>query len=579
MAKLTGSLSDIGTGHIQPTRAVQEASPLSALANIANAGLGLYKQVSDKQESDAKIAEDKAKQERDQGALAGVQTGILDLEDERNSLARDEQDIAVQMQNITQDGVTAEEQVVLDSLEKAKERLSAGKRSGLLNPLNYQTRLNALQKNSLADVNNGAIQGQINSLFSQGRSNLVAPISSAQQAEESYMDKKFGVGNWTGSELGSERGKAIYLNQVNADARNNYNTFTGQEAMSFMNIADDHVLAMRTALNNNGSLSDVDMDRYRAGINSSTQVMLSNIAEAVQLNRQNGIELDPELVKQSKQKVLDNQKFYLDFMGEGQEFGDNVKTSQRLANMNKITAAVNQARNPGFAAFSSLVAGSGTGGDLISLAQLASAPDSLLNSVVANLPDSMRGSVTANSLKEQAAQTVALAIDGVDFKDLANEGLVNRRLAAVVAAIGIKTTDNAKAITSYLTVFEQVDFNDTESTLDLFNQPKTQNNLKNNPKGIQRLSAVAVHLLDNIKAEMRPVEQEALSIQEDGSLQIGSTRDASKRQRGVNSVYTNKLLKKYNAFLNLYAKELKLNKAELYADLLPKKVETGEGSE
>lgn len=572
MARLTTTLSEPSA--VAPASAGRSPSPSTVqdIARVAEAGLGLFQQLKAR-EGRITLEKEKAEQElqlaEQQQATADIQTDILSLEDERNALLLEDQQLATQVQNITQDGITPDEQEMLNSLEKQRGKLTEARRSGILNPLNFQTRMNALQKQALADVSNLSIQTQINSLFQQGRGRITAPTPTAQKQFESQMDAKYGVGGWSGVDAGREKGKAIYLNQLKADADNDFQTFVGKEASGFMTIADDHVRQMRKSLAENGALRDIDVDAFRAGINSTTQLMLSNVDTAIKNNRANNLPVDPEMAKQARQRILDSQEFYMAFLDKGQEFGDNVMMSQRLANMNSIVDSVNKARNPALGQIATAVAGTGSNGDLLSMAQLVSAPDTTLEAVVQNLPANLRASIDVNTIRTQAAQAVALAIDGIDFKEAAEAGLVNNRLAASVAGIGVRTTDNPVSVDSYLSVFEGVEFNDTESSLDLFNRPDTQNNLKATPKGLQRMPAVAVHMLDNIKAEITPAEAEFLRVQPDGSLRIELPDDPAVRARvGRFSLYTNKLLAKYNDFLNSYSKEIGINKEQLYKDLL-----------
>lgn len=567
MAKLSTQLSE-------PTPVSRGTSPSSPdttvgdVLRVAESGLNVFSQVKAKQ-----------KQEEQQQSLSGIQTSILDLEDERNALALEDQQLSAQVQEIVQDGVTEDEQATLNALEKDRARLTKARRRGVLNPLNFQTRMNALQKQALADVTNLAIQPQINQLFSQGRSRITAPIPTAQKQFEADMDNKYGVGNWSGVDAGRERGKAIYLNQLRADAHNNFNTLRGKEALGFMNIADDAVRATRNSLTEKGALQDTDVDLYRSRINAGAQQMMISIDEAVQANRAAGLPIDQDTVKQAKQRVLDTQKFYLDFMAKGQEFGDNVMLSQRLANMNSIVDNLNKARNPQLGQIAAAIAGTGSNGDVAALAQIVSMDDSMLQGVISALPEQLRANMDVNSLRSQAAQAVAFAIDGIDFKEAANGGLINPRLAATVGGVIFKNSDNETSIDSGMSAFENVNFNDTEGSLDLFNDSKTKNNLKANPKGMKRMPAVATHLWDNIVSNMRPSEFENLSIDEKGNIMLDMSKFEGIVDRG-HAMYFNKLFKKFTEFHNNYSSEIKMSKEEFLKEVLPQEEEVREeGSE
>lgn len=556
MARLTGTLSEPKpvSGSTSPS---SPDTTVTDVLSAAQTGLNIFSQVKAKQ-----------KQQEQQQSLANIQTSLLDLEDERNALVLEDQQLASQVQAITQDGITEDEQAELASLEKQRAKLTKARRAGVLNPLTFQTRMNALQKQALADVNNMAIQPQINSLFQQGRSRITAPVPTAQAQFEAQMDQKYGVGNWSGVDAGREKGKAIYLNQLRADAHNDFNTLVGQEAMGFMNIADDTVRTTRQTLAQKGALQDTDIDLYRSRINASAQQMLVEIDQAVQANRASGLPIDQDSVKLARQRVLDTQNFYMNFMDKGQEFGDNVMLSQRLANMNTIVDEVNKARNPALGQLASVVAGTGSNGDVAALAQLASADDSLLEGVVATLPEHLRANVTAGSLKAQAAQAVAFAIDGIDFKEAAEAGLINNRLAATVGSVVFTRSDNEKTIDSFMSAYEDIDFNSTESALDMFNSPSRMNNLKATPKGLDRMPAVATHMWDNITASIRPQELENLTINDEGNIEIKLPAGSGMVERGW-AQYHNKLFDKFNTFLDNYSKEVKMSKEEFIKDILP----------
>lgn len=566
MAKFTQTLSEptpVGGG---PAPSAPDTT-VSDIVQVAKTGLSVFADVKQAQQ-----------QKQQQTSLAGIQTSLLDLEDERNALVLEDQQVASRVQAITQDGITEDEQAELASLEKQRAKLTKARRSGVLNPLTFQTRMNALQKAALADASNLAIQPQINALFQQGRSRITAPISSEQQQFASAMDEKYGVGNWSGVDAGREKGKAIYLQQLKADANNDFHTLRNKEALGFMNIADDSVRVLRNTLNEKGALQDTDVDLYRSRINASAQQMMIAIDEAVQNNRLQGLPINPDTIKQAKQRVRDSQKFYLDFLSKGQEFGDNVMLAQRLSNANKIVEEANKARNPHFAQISSVAMATGSNGDIAALAQLAGADDSLLEGVIATLPEHLRGSVSVEGLKSQAAQAVVYMIDGIDFKDATEGGLINPRLVATVGGVIFKKSDNAVSIDSGMSAFENVNFNDIEGSLDLFNSPDTKSNLKKTPKGLKRMPAVATHMWDNITDNMRPREMEHLRIDDKGNIMLDLSKFEGRSDRG-HAMYFNKLFRKFNEFYNNYSSEIGMSKEEFLKDVLKQEAveERGEG--
>lgn len=558
MAKLTATLPE-ASGVASPVAPVQSGGDFAGLASALSQGIGLAKQIQ---------AENKRQEQGE--AIASAQTGIIDLEDERNALLLEDQQLASQVQAISQDGITEEEQLQLDDLTKQREKLTKARRSGILNPLVFQTRMNALQKQALADVSNLAIQPQINALFAQGRSRITAPIGSAQKQMEEQMNAKYGVGNWSGVDLGRERGKEIYLRQLQADANNSFETFRGQEAIAAMNVYDDSVGQLRRALREQGALTDSDLDRYRASVNNITQELLSNLNSAVAANRQNGTPIDREAVKQSRENILNNQQFYLSMMEKGQEFGSGAMMEQRLKSMTNILDSVNKLKNPALASVATLVGANGSNGDLLTLAQVANAPEELLSGVIQNLPPQLQQTFDVNTLRTQAAQAVALALDGVDLGDLAESGMVSRTLAMSVAGIGLQNTPDSKTSNeSYLSSLNAAQWQDTKGSLDLLNNPKTVTNLRNSKVDGKRIQSVVVHQIGNIVDQMQPEDFEAVSIDEAGNLQY--TPKLSNRQRVMggasNKSYMKNTIESLNKTLTIYEQELG-GKAQYVQDLM-----------
>lgn len=182
---------------------------------------------------------------------------------------------------------------------------------------------------------------------------------------------------------------------------------------------------------------------------------------------------------------------------------------------------------------------------MLTLAHIAGSEASLLAGVVQNLPPQLQKTIDANTLRTQAAQAVALALDGIDLNEAAKAGIVNRRLALTVAGVGLRNTpDSDTSVNSYLGAVAGSEWQDTEGALDLMNNTKTQTNVRASKADKARVNAIAVNLLDNIKDEITPLEAQYLTEMPDGSYQIIVPDDPAIRVKvGRFSLYTNKVLK------------------------------------
>lgn len=502
-----------------------------------------------------KVGAHRAEQERLEigRAQGNAQVSILDLEDERNNVALQDQQLSAQMQEMASDGLTADEQEIIKGLEAQRAKLKEARRSGVLNPLNYQTRLNALQRSALANVDNLAIQPQINSIFSQARSNISAPIPTAQAKFEQNMDELYGVNNWSGADAGLEQGKALNLERIRVAAAAKFESFVGQESLAYMLTADSAVRTLRTAKLKNGSINDNDIDQYMGAINNRYQKMIQEIDVAVVNNRKNGVPVDMEQVEKSKARVELSYKFYTSLVQDKQEFGDDAKFGRRIENMNKLVASLNSANNAGMAQFAAAVGGSGgTGGDLAVLVQLASAPDSLLQGVTSSLEGSPL-EISTSALREQAAAMVAKALNPFNFQDAVDKGLVNRQLAQLVASMSVKTSDNPISLNNFIPVLGKVDWSAADSGLKVLIQ--SENNLRANKADIKRVGTSILNISDTILSNITEEEAKHVSVNKDGVIQIGVPDDSVSRLRAsrVGQSYTNKTLKSLNDAVARYA--------------------------
>lgn len=541
----TGNISEANS-QIGIQSGTRQDNPLEGVASLLS-------RVSDRA-AQQKAKEDELAKGR---AIGATQNSILDLENERNALALEDQQLSAQVQSMYQDGITPEEEATLKDLQKQRDKLKLARQTGVLNPLNYQTRLNALQKQALANVDLLNIQPQINALFGQARSTIEAPIPTSQVKFEQEMNSLYGTNNWSGADAGMEQGKAINMQRIQANAYNNFQTFIGNESLAYMSTADGAVRRLRTVMQKNGSIQEADVDMYMANINNKYQQMMREIDMAVATNRKNGVPIDPEEVKKAKEQVTSTYSFYADMVKDKQEFGDNTRFLRRLENMNRIVSEVATANNPAFAQLSSAIGGSGgTGGDLALLAELASTDNKLLNGVAYTM--STQGvPISANALKEQAARVVAMALQPFNFKDAAEQGLVDRRLALMVAAKGIKVTDNPVALNNYVSAFDMSEYDTAASAAAAL--VNAAPNLKANKIDMNRMATTIANIGSSILDEISPEEAKYLSVNKDGVLYIDESKiPVHRKVVGTFSIpYTNKALREYDRLIKTYPEAIK----------------------
>jgi len=167
------------------SQATPEADAISGLAGIVDFIGG---QVGKKRKQEAVIAKGEA--------IGEATTSILNLKDERANLLAEEADVTGQIANIYSDDlVTEEEKITLDNLSGQKAKLDKARKSGMLNETAYNTRYNAMWKQSLSNVGNLALQPEINSIFGSGIATFQEPVDSQDAQVNKYLDNVHGVGN------------------------------------------------------------------------------------------------------------------------------------------------------------------------------------------------------------------------------------------------------------------------------------------------------------------------------------------------------------------------------------------------
>jgi hypothetical protein len=531
-------------GSAAPVAPVQDNSAASALGGLGDI-LGVVGGQIQKQRAEEK------KQAIGQ-AIGSATTSILDLENERNALLLEEQGLEREAQLLHQDGITPDEQEDLKRIEAAREKLLQARQSGLLNPLQFQTRMNAMQKAALADAANLAIQPQINAIFNQGRTQLRNPTPAIDDTMVDYMNGKFGVNGWTGIDLGEQRGRLQFIADARRDAEQNLQSQSGKAALNAQAMYEDALSQLRTSLRNKGAIDDTDLDMYRASINSITTDILTTINTSVVANRANGIEIDANLVKQLREETQQQQKMYMDMLAKGQEFGDDTRLAQRLTAYDTTVKKINSLKSPSLANIASSIGGNGSNGDVMAFANIVNMPNSSLEAIVSNLPPALQAVTTVDSIKEEAARRFAMMINGVDFTDVPG----NPSLTKYVAGIGLQQAETPTAVSGMLSAFVDMEYTEVRGVLTALNSPKISNNLKglNSKQGrneLKRLNSIASQAITELSSQL-PANG-SISVQ-DGEVVYTSPTPSGRSGRAVGGVdaYLASSIEQFNLMLKTY---------------------------
>ena len=556
MAKFSQTLQEPKpqSSPVAPVTDDSTARALQSIGDIASSVGSIFRGVNARE---AKLEAERKVVER--GAAIGTATEqLLDLEDLRNKQSQQQSEQQSEAFEIHRDGqITPQEQLRLDELERQKNKFA------LLDPRIFQTRSNALHKQALSDTANLAIQPQINALFQQGRSRIVAPTTTNEDKFNGAMDAQYGIGNWTGIDAGREKAKVAYTRDLVTRATADFNLVADEAALSFSTFGQTAVRKVDTVLRTQGFLSDEDKNQFLIEIGNANAGVTRQVEQAVLANRKNGIDIS-ESASKFLGELNQSTAAYTALLEGEKRFGDRTNAQNVMKSSLSIMNSVNGLRNKGVANSAAATIGGGSGGDIIAMATMLQNP-ATFDAVIANLPSNLRGSITKESMMEQGAKVIAAAFSpGVSMRDLTKFG-VSPTIALSVGGIGLESSDVKQTTDNYLSIYEDAKYEDTESVMDMLNSPKKVNNIKTN-KG--DMVPVATHLLNVITSEITVGEREFLQVNDDGSLEIKIPNDPATRARVSRfSLYTNKLLKKYNLLLDNYASLLP-NKEQFTNDLL-----------
>ena len=554
MAKFTSPLEDADTSY-RSVSPVQESGKYSGLADLASAGLDIYRtysatQARAQEERDKQAKE--AKQELEMlskgRALGSATSGILDLQDEASRQQLHYENIAAQSKSFSEDGViTQEEQRALDSLQKEAARLE------LLDPRQRQLRINALHKRALADVANLGIQTQINDIFTPGRSASLIDdkASSPTEQMQQFLDNKYGVGQHGAVEFGREVGKANYLNNLVTTAAGNINVVSSEAYQAAGQLGQDVLIDAAKVFKTQGSIREEQATLFLGQIEAQRVQARNRLAQLRTSYAKRGIDVSTQL--NAAETKMDEMFTALSrpFLDKG-AFGDSVRTSKVLSDAVTSLDKLRELNSPISTENFSKILGGGSGGSIEAVTALLNTDAGVLEQMLQQNP-SLGSSV--DDFRNNLTKFMAATLDPASMQDAIQEGYISPALAKIGAAnFGFRFADSPEQLDGHLSVFENVNFNEVGSRLDSLTSPSNVGNIKAvGGKGIKRLENIAVDTEDRILEQMAPSLRRMVEVDKSGNLFIDPKAVTVGK---ANASYFNNLLQKYNKYLNTWNEEL-----------------------
>ena len=406
------------------SQATPEADAISGLAGIVDFIGG---QVGKKRKQEAVIAKGEA--------IGEATTSILNLKDERANLLAEEADVTGQIANIYSDDlVTEEEKITLDNLSGQKAKLDKARKSGMLNETAYNTRYNAMWKQSLSNVGNLALQPEINSIFGSGIATFQEPVDSQDAQVNKYLDNVHGVGNHGIQERGEFLGNQAFVQQKTAQGAASVTKLQGSISNISSALNSTHVKALLTSVKKGGGvMTDVAKNNYLLVAQSSLSDMEGIYNQRVAEARSRGERLDSSVLTKMKEDIDEERKYYLETIpnqmetfGAGEQVSKALKIKQDLIELNRpMSASANAAFSSG--------GSSGVGGQITAEKMLDPAFVRNLESLQTGLPIEMMQQAAVDQLVWQFTGDVSVA-------DMVDKGLVNPELLVLTGSMAI---DNA----------------------------------------------------------------------------------------------------------------------------------------
>ena len=413
---------------LRPERGTQGRDPVATgIGGIADAVTNLSRSLKSDRAEQAVVQKGQA--------IGEATTSILNLKDERANLLAEEADVTGQIANIYSDDlVTEEEKITLDSLSEQKSKLDRARKSGLLNETAYNTRYNAMWKQSLSNVGNLALQPEINSIFGSGIATFQEPEKAQDAQQAAQLDQIHGVGNWGVQEKGQLLGNQAFVQQKMQQGVQSVTKLQGSIANLSSAINTTQVNALLTAVKGNaGVMTDVHKNNYLLSAQSTLSEMEGLYNKRVAEARANGERLDGAVLQKMKEDLDEERKYYLETIpsqmetfGAGKQLEKALKIKQDLIDLNRpMSSSANAAFSSG--------GSSGVGGQITAEKMLDPAFVRNLESLQTGLPIEMMQQAAVDQLVWQFTGDVSVA-------DMVDRGLVNPELLVLTGSMAI---DNA----------------------------------------------------------------------------------------------------------------------------------------
>ncbi|MHA2065892.1 MAG: hypothetical protein ACXABY_16095, partial [Candidatus Thorarchaeota archaeon] len=265
-------LPEPSTKHMSAQRAAVDTSTADAVTGLSSTLDFLGKRLSSSREE--------RRVENSNAAIGAATSGILNLQDQRSQLLLDEQAAEQSLSRIWEDGVVSEEeQFELDFMKSETDRLKKARVSGLLNPVEYSIRKNAMHKQALADVSHLGIQSNINALFG---SNLAAggPTQSPVEAKiNQALDTQYGVGGWGVRERAQLVGNQVFVAQKMNEASVTVAALFGQVYNLSTAINGGAKAALLKSVRQNGTLTDTAKETYLSAVGAQFDSMSAQLED------------------------------------------------------------------------------------------------------------------------------------------------------------------------------------------------------------------------------------------------------------------------------------------------------------
>ena len=410
---------------LRPERGTQGRDPVATgIGGIADAVTNLSRSLKSDRAEQAVVQKGQA--------IGEATTSILNLKDERANLLAEEADVTGQIANIYSDDlVTEEEKITLDSLSEQKSKLDRARKSGLLNETAYNTRYNAMWKQSLSNVGNLSLQPEINSIFGSGIATFQEPEKAQDAQQAAQLDQIHGKGNWGIQEKGQLLGNQAFVQQKVQQGAQSITKLQGSIANLSSAINSTSVNGLLTAVKGNaGVMTDVHKNNYLLAAQSSLSQMEGLFNKRVAEARANGERLDGAVIQKMKDDLDTERKYYLETVpnqmetfGAGEQLDKALKLKQTLIEINKpMSASANAAFTSG--------GSSGVGGQITAEKMLDPAFVKNLESLQTGLPIEMMQQAAVDQLVWQFTGDVSVA-------DMVDKGLVNPELLVLTGSMAI----------------------------------------------------------------------------------------------------------------------------------------------